>query len=117
MKINNINYSQNFGLTEKENYLAIKDILIHNANLLGKKDEAKTIAKAIKKLLPEDILDYNKDNDKFILTLEKTNEQYDVGMADRIFPVKTLTSLYETLERFESGNIEGSGAKPLKAKL
>ena len=115
MRINNINYLQNFGLTKTENCLKVEKTLINDAQLLYNQGNlAKKIAANIEELLPNDTLDFNRNIEKFILTTHKNKEQYDVGGIIKKKPLKTLLSLYQVLKKFEGGGSDGSDAKPLK---
>ena len=106
------NISQNFGLKKTDNFLEIQKDLILSAARSGRRYDAIRVSTGITKLLPEDTLDFDRKHNKFILSVKKTNKQYDFGGASLNFPLEILTLLYKNLSKFENG--DKSGAKPLQ---
>ena len=102
MKINNINYSQNFGLKKTKKYLSVENELIQTAEKLGRKEDAQTMASGITRLLPDVTLDYYKSIDKFIL--KDKSGRYNIGFINRERPLETFAFLYTHLKKYEQGD-------------
>lgn len=108
MKINGITNTINFGLKKTKGYVKVENELIQSEKTNRK--EAKTLAHIISGLLPDAVLDYSKDFDKFVLRNEKMH-LYDVGGIDKNQPLATLNNLYTHLWSLQHNN--GKGCRQL----
>ena len=107
MKINNINYSQNFGLKKTGNYNLIEKSLI-------KSGQNKMV-----NLVPHAKLEYSHELKKFLLATE--NDIFVVGDVSKYDnnsvnsnPFTVLANLYENLKKFD--NDGPGGFSPLKTE-
>ncbi len=108
MEIGKINISQNFGLVKSKRYKKVELELIQKANTLGRQEDADIMAKALTKLLPKTVLDYDEGTDKFILKDNRKKKKYiyvyEIGFVNRKQPLETFAFLYENLRKFGNGN-------------